>query len=100
MVRGRQPSGAPTSSTGWGRPRTGERAGAAVVVAERQELLRRTELLVRELSGRVSAGAVISCVVRCADELVRLGVRSGLADAVEAMARARLVGPPEVIELP
>jgi hypothetical protein len=82
------------------RGAAGHRAGASVVVAERRELLRRTEVLVRELSGVATAGAVITCMVRCTDELVRLGVRAGLADAAEAMARARLVGPPEVIELP
>lgn len=63
--------------------------GALGVVAERRALLRRTELLVRELEP-VPAGVVIACVVRCRDELMRAGVRTGLAVAAESMARARL----------
>lgn len=63
--------------------------GALGVIAERRALLRRTEVLVRELEP-VPAGVVIACVVRCRDELMRAGVRTGLAVAAESMARARL----------
>ena len=37
-----------------------------------------------------SAGTVIACVLRCREELLRAGVRAGLADAAETMARHRL----------
>jgi hypothetical protein len=63
---------------------------ATLLVLERKDLVRRTEILVREYHPVLSAGAVIACVVRCREELVRAGVRAGLADAVESMARARL----------
>lgn len=48
-----------------------------------------TTRLVREHDA-LPAGSVIRCVGRCHDELVRAGVRQGLAHAVEAMARRRL----------
>ncbi len=59
------------------------------VRAVRQELLEVTERLVRE-HDEVPAGSVIRCVARCRDELLALGLRAGLVEAVEAMARRRL----------
>lgn len=56
----------------------------------RPELLDLTEGLVQEHAGLLPAGAVIRCVARCRDELVLMGVRDGLPDAVAAMARGRL----------
>jgi hypothetical protein len=64
-------------------------ATASTVVHERRALLTRTEHLVHDLQP-LPAGVVIACVVRCRDELMRAGVRSGLAVAAESMARARL----------
>jgi hypothetical protein len=64
--------------------------GAAYVVAEYKDLLSRTEQLVREFQPSLSAGMVISTVTGCRDELMRTGVRRGLATATEVMARARL----------
>jgi hypothetical protein len=46
--------------------------------------------LVDDYRGYVPAATVIRCAVRCRDELLRAGVRAGLAAAVEAMARLRL----------
>lgn len=63
---------------------------AAAIVVERKDLLVRTESLIREFHPQLSAGAVITTVTRCRDELVRAGVRAGLATAAESMARARL----------
>jgi hypothetical protein len=63
---------------------------AVVLVDERRSLLAVTNVLIRQAHPRLSAGAVILCVRRCRDELVRSGVRAGLASAVEDMARARL----------
>lgn len=63
---------------------------AAAFVAEHRRLRTRTEALVREFHPTLSAGAVITTVTRCQDELLRAGVRHGLATAAEAMARARL----------
>jgi hypothetical protein len=64
--------------------------GAAHVVAEYKDLITRTEGLVREFHPSLSAGSVIATVTSCRDELMRTGVRRGLATATEAMARARL----------
>lgn len=64
--------------------------GAAHVVAEHNDLRIRTQGLVREFHPRLSAGEVITTVARCRQELMRSGVRRGLATATEAMARARL----------
>ena len=66
--------------------------GAVHAVTEYKELLARTEELIREFRPRLSAGAVIRMVVSCRDQLVRTGVRRGLATATEAMARSRLLG--------
>jgi hypothetical protein len=65
-------------------------AGAAYVVTEYKDLRTRTESLVREFQPALSAGVVIMTVTGCRRELVRMGVRRGLATAAEAMARARL----------
>lgn len=65
---------------------------AAALVSERKALLARTETLIREFHPWLSAGAVITTVTRCRDELARAGVRAGLATATESMARARLQG--------
>jgi hypothetical protein len=62
----------------------------AQLLHERRELLSRTESLIREFAPGTSAGVVIATVSRCRDELVRAGVRSGLAEAAESMARSRL----------
>jgi hypothetical protein len=59
-----------------------------------------THRLVREHEQQLPAGSVIRCVARCCDELVQMGVRVGLVDAVEAMSRRRLrdrVTPPHTI---
>jgi hypothetical protein len=64
--------------------------GAAQVVVEYRDLLTRTEALVREFQPSLSAGVVITTVTGCRHELMRSGVRRGLATAAEAMARARL----------
>jgi hypothetical protein len=55
-----------------------------------RELRARTEVLVAELSSRVPAGVVIATMTRCREELLRAGVREGLAAATEELARARL----------
>jgi hypothetical protein len=50
--------------------------------------------LIRRLAAKhgdqFSASAVAQCVRRCAGELLRAGIRSGLLPATEAMAGARL----------
>jgi hypothetical protein len=66
--------------------------GAAHVVTEYKDLLARTETLIREFQPSMSAGAVITTVLTCRSELMRSGVRRGLAIAAEAMARSRLHG--------
>jgi hypothetical protein len=68
-------------------------AGEAHVVAEHNNLRSRTEGLIQEFHPRLSAGHVITTVARCRHELVRAGLRHGLATATEAMARARLQMP-------
>ena len=64
--------------------------GAAHVITEYKDLLARTETLIREFHPSLSAGTVITTVRSCRNELMRTGVRRGLAIATEAMARARL----------
>ena len=66
--------------------------GAAHVMTEYEDLLAGTETLICEFQASLSAGTVITTVVSCRDELVRTGVRQGLAIAAEAMARSRLQG--------
>jgi len=61
-------------------------------MTEDKDLLAGTETLIREFQASLSAGTVITTVVSCRDELVRTGVRQGLAIAAEAMARSRLQG--------
>jgi hypothetical protein len=63
---------------------------AAMVVGEYQDLRRRTEVLVREFSPQLPAGTVIRAVTRCRAELLRAGVRRGLAGAAEDIARDQL----------
>lgn len=46
--------------------------------------------LLAEDGGVLPAGPVIGCLAICHDELHRAGVRAGLDDAAEAMARSRL----------
>lgn len=65
---------------------------AAAVVSEYKDLLQRTEELVREFQPRLPAGTVIRTVTRCRDELLRSGVRRGLAGAAEDLARNQLRG--------
>ena len=60
------------------------------VAAVRHALLDTTDRLVTELGVHLPAGSIIRCVVRCRDELWLLGVRDGIVEAVEAMARRRL----------
>lgn len=64
--------------------------------------------LLIEQAGALSAGTVIRCVARCHYELHRAGVRAGLPQATEVMARTRLhdlaathsgaTGTPEIVE--
>ncbi|MGR6965005.1 hypothetical protein ACU610_11130 [Geodermatophilus sp. URMC 61] len=63
---------------------------AAIIVAERKALLARTEFLVREFHPVLAAGTVIRAVTRCRAELLRAGVRRGLAGATDARVRAQL----------
>ena len=49
-----------------------------------------TQSLIVEFGGAVSAGTVIRTVARAREELLRSGVRHGLAIATLAMARTRL----------
>jgi hypothetical protein len=66
--------------------------GTAHVMTEHEDLLAGTETLVREFQASMPAGTVITTVVSCRNELMRTGVRQGLAIAAEAMARSRLLG--------
>jgi hypothetical protein len=65
---------------------------AATVVDEYKDLLQRTEGLVREFQPSLPAGTVIRAVTRCRAELLRSGVRHGLAGATENLARDQLCG--------
>ena len=56
---------------------------AAIIVAERKALLARTESLVREFHPALPAGTVIHAVTRCRAQLLRAGVRRGLAGITE-----------------
>ena len=62
------------------------------ITTEYADLLARTTTLIREFEPSLPAGTVITTVRGCRDELVRSGVRRGLAIAAEAMARSRLHG--------
>lgn len=66
------------------------KTGSESLPCSRQALVEVTQRLVKEFGTDQSAGSVIRCVARCRDELLRLGLRAGLLDAVEAMARRRL----------
>jgi hypothetical protein len=61
------------------------------LIHARRELLDTTQQLLEEFDGEIAAGSVLRCVGRCRDELLLLGVRDGLGDAVRAMARHRLL---------
>ncbi len=50
-----------------------------------------TDRLIAEFSAVVPAGRVLRTVATAREELLRNGVRAGLAPATEAMARLRLV---------
>jgi hypothetical protein len=69
------------------------------VMTEYEDLLARTATLVREFEPSLSAGTVVTTVRRCRNELVRTGVRRGLAIAAEAMARSRLRATTELNQL-
>ena len=56
----------------------------------REQLRSVTASLIAEFAGDVPAGAVIRCVARARDELLRSGVDTGLPAAAEAMARLKL----------
>jgi len=56
----------------------------------REDLQRVTDTLIAEFAGQLPAGTVIRCVAQARVQLLRSGVRSGLAVAAEAMARLRL----------
>ncbi|MCW2623188.1 MAG: hypothetical protein JWL64_2790 [Frankiales bacterium] len=60
------------------------------VKTHRDELLSLERRLMDEFDEVLAAGAVLRCVARCRDELLLIGVRQGLVEAVEAMARHRL----------
>jgi uncharacterized membrane protein (UPF0136 family) len=64
--------------------------GAAHVISGYKDLLAHTETLIREFQPSLSAGTVIGTVLSCRNQLMRTGVRRGLAIAAEAMARVRL----------
>jgi hypothetical protein len=63
---------------------------ATVLIRERRALETATAQLIRELKDSVPAGMVMATVARCRGELIRAGVRDGLARRAEAMARKRL----------
>ena len=67
-----------------------EAAPFLAALSSRLDLLDVTHRLVGEFEGRVAAGAVLRCVARCRDEVLRAGTQVGLPEAVEAMARRRL----------
>ncbi len=59
-------------------------------VTARAELSEATARLVAEFAAQLPAGTVISSIVRAREELLRSGVRDGLAAAAEALARHQL----------
>ena len=64
----------------------GGTAGSSV----RDDLAALTRQLAAGQAGQLRAGAVMRCVLACAQKLLRARVRSGLGWAAGAMARARL----------
>ena len=56
----------------------------------RQELVDVTDALVAEFAGRLPATMVIRYVGKAREQLLRAGIRAGLAPAAEASARLRL----------
>ena len=93
-----QPAAAPT---GWSvdglapGTDTTELTGFEVRQSAHAELVALTESLIAEYSGRIPAGTVIRCVAQAREQLLRAGVRAGLAAAVESMTHIRLrtIGP-------
>ena len=74
-------------------PNTGEPTNITAFEARQlvhAELAAVTDSLIAEHAGQVPAGAVIRCVAQAREQLLRAGVRTGLAVAVESMARSRL----------
>ena len=59
-------------------------------IAARDELHEVTTSLIAEFAGRVPAGTVIRCVAKAREQLLRAGVRAGLATATESSARNSL----------
>ncbi len=59
--------------------------------AARAALSTVVDRLINEFDGVLPAGAVIGQVARSREHLLGLGVRAGLAEATEAMARVRLL---------
>jgi hypothetical protein len=59
-------------------------------LAAQRDFLRLTDSLIAEFAGLLPAGTVIRCVARAREQLLRSGVRSGLAAAAESTARPRL----------
>jgi len=58
--------------------------------ATRQDLSEVTNSLIAEFAGRLPAGTIIRCVAQAREQLLRSGLRTGLAVAAESMARIRL----------
>lgn len=61
-----------------------------MTVAWRADVVDVSDRLVREFAPALPAGSVMRCVASCSRLLRASGVRAGLPDAVEAMARQRL----------
>lgn len=59
--------------------------------AQRAALATLTSRLVAEFSEHLPPGSVIRCVARCRESLAGMGVKDGLALAVEGMARGLLL---------
>jgi hypothetical protein len=60
--------------------------------ATRDEFSDVTTSLIAEFAGQVPAGTVIRCLALSRENLLRSGVRAGLAAAAESSARMRLSG--------
>jgi hypothetical protein len=59
--------------------------------AARSELLSATSRLIAAFAGSLSAATVVRHIARAREELLRAGVRAGLAVAAESAAEARLL---------
>jgi hypothetical protein len=64
--------------------------GQAILAAHGAALHTVIDTLIKEFDGLFPAGAVIGQVTRSREQLHAQGVRAGLAEATEAMARLRL----------